>query len=134
MPGQAEKVAEHLGITLDELFHTKLMVDFWVDEGDGEDTYVLSPAVKDGIPGKEFPYHPHGVCVFLKEGLCEIHPVKPAECADYVCGEKMELAFIRKRAIKEAWEEHQPQINELLGRSPELPITKLMDLLRIFDR
>jgi Fe-S-cluster containining protein len=119
LPGEAERVAEHLGLTLEELFETKLAVDWWEDTGEG-DIFLLSPAIHGELPGTEFPATPNGKCVFLTEdGKCSIHEVKPHECRQYWCGEEEEGAFKRHRETALAWLDHQDQPAELLGREPE---------------
>lgn len=71
-------------------------------------------------PGEEYPADPHGTCVFLKEGKCSIHAVKPHECREYDCKAPDKLVAIRHRAVVNAWREpeHQQQIVDLLGREP----------------
>lgn len=78
-PGEPEALAKALGITFEELFETKLMVDS-IDVA-GERVFVLSPAIV-GFEGKAAPSRP-GECVFLDaDDLCSIHQEgKPAECA-----------------------------------------------------
>lgn len=120
-PGEAELVAEHLGVTLRELFETRLMVDWLsgVSAAGGEDVFVLSPAVVSGSPGSEFPGNPRGRCVFLTgEGRCSIHAVKPLECRLYSCGGAGTKYHV---PVGMTWDapEHQRQIEELLGREPE---------------
>ena len=117
MPGQAEKVAEYLNMSVEELFKTKLMVDWWEqDEDHPEDIFLLSPGIVGEEPGSEFPSDPRGTCVFYKEGKCSIHPVKPFECADSIHGERGEY---RHNDIALAWQPHQEQIKKLLGREPQ---------------
>lgn len=112
LPGEAEKVAKHLKISLEELFKTKLAIDWWKTS---PSIFVLSPAVISGTTGDEFPANPNGACIFFKDGLCEIHPVKPYECQimnhDIPAGDDHKL-------IAEAWKAHQSQIEDLLGRKP----------------
>jgi len=117
LPSEAEKVAAHLKIDLKELFDTRLVVDYWVGGGaDGGDIYVLSPGIRGREPGQVLPFDPRGECVFYKDGLCEIHEVKPHECREsMVCqpgGEKLH------RYTAMAWREHQAQVEELLGDAP----------------
>ena len=80
-PGEPEKVAKFLGITVKDLFDTKLMVDWW--EAD-EDIFVIAPAIKSGDIGGMYPANPKGQFVFFKNGLCEIIDVKPFECKLYI--------------------------------------------------
>ena len=121
-PGEAEKVAEFLGISLKELFNNKLMVDYWLGEEDDEggghhkDIFVLSPATVDGKPGTVFLFNPNGQCVFYgEEGLCEIHPVKPFECREMMHDE--DNAYLHKETA-DSWKDNK-QIGELLGEKPD---------------
>ena len=119
MPGQAEKVAAHLNISLKELFDTKLMVDWYQDYDNDRDVFLLSPAVVDGSPGSEFPGDPKGKCVFLTaEGKCGIYEVRPFECAEYIHETPRSEIDERHEAISKAWSDYQDQITELLGREP----------------
>jgi len=120
-PGEVEAVAEYLGLTLPELFASKLAVDWWVGGGkDYSDIYTLSPALIGEHAGIEFPGDPRGQCVFFKDGRCEIHPVKPFECAESLPCDDSDGRNLHKEAA-DAWntEENQGQIRVLLGRQPE---------------
>jgi Fe-S-cluster containining protein len=122
MPGEAERIARHLGMSLAELFRTKLAIDWWEDHPvtDG-DVFVLAPAITTSPAGEEYPGDPRGRCVFLTaEGRCGIHAVKPHECRAYWCGEPTGPAQeARHLDVATAWIEHQPRLVELLGRDPE---------------
>lgn len=116
-PGEVEKVAEYLGISVQELFDTKLQVDWWEEDGNHpNDVFVLSPAVVGGTPGDMFSEDPKGTCVFYKNGLCEIHEVKPHECRQTLGCQELDPELHPSFAY--AWNDHQDQIRELLGREP----------------
>ena len=112
LPGEVERVAEYLEISLPELFQTKIAVDWWVEE---HDIFVLLPALDNEEAGEEFPADPRGICIFFKDGLCEIHPVKPFECREMIHDQ---LNQGRHKQVADAWRSHQNQIIELLGREP----------------
>ena len=112
IPGEAERVAEYLNISLEELFRAKLMVDWWVSSP--EDIFILAPAIKYEEPGSEYPGDPTGECVFFIDGLCEIHPVKPFECKELFHGEQA----LHEETAK-TWKDNHNQVKELLGREPE---------------
>jgi Fe-S-cluster containining protein len=124
VPGEAEKVADYLQISLKKLFKTKLAVDFY---SKGKEVFVLSPVVVDNNPGKEFPFDPRGQCVFYKDGKCEIHPVKPHECREW--DHKMSDISSKKlhENVSKSWEEHQDQIEKLLGKKPVAPEPTFFD-------
>lgn len=118
-PGQAERVANHLGISLVELFKTKLSIDWWEEDHRLDHTvFVLSPAVQGGSTGGEFDGDPHGRCIFLEGNRCTIHAVKPFECAEFWCGDTYDGN--RHLDAAKAWDsdEVQAQIRELLGDEP----------------
>jgi Fe-S-cluster containining protein len=123
LPGEAERAAAHLGLTLQELFDRHLLVDYWsgTKATDYEDVFVLSPAIVGATPGREFPRDPLGTCVFFQAGRCAIHEVKPFECRDYWCGDGVtaEENKTRREQVALAWRDHQGQLDELLGREPE---------------
>ena len=112
-PGEAERVADYLGVSLDSLFRTRLMVDRW---GRDRIVFVLSPAVVEVSPGQEFLSTTRGQCIFYAEGRCTIHPVKPFECRAMLHGQPPTYHAEAARA----WDTPaaQRQIRQLLGREP----------------
>ena len=134
-PGDAEAIATYAGVTLEELFKTKLIVD-WYGGGPKGDIFVLSPA-KEGEPAGEMSgSNPVGVCVFLKDDLCQIHAVKPAECKKAthpVVVPKGEQSPMRglHGAVAAAWDtpENQKQIEDLLGEPPHAQYYSIFDTL-----
>lgn len=138
MPGQVEVVADALGISLAELFRTRLIVDYWyADDRLSPTTFVLGPATVGGArPGTISSLNgQRGRCTFLTEdNRCEIHAVKPFECAQWFCGVREADLPMAHVDVARAWRddpESQPQIAELLGREPELPPVSILDLLDI---
>jgi Fe-S-cluster containining protein len=131
-PGEVEKVADFLQISLNRLFKEKLAVDFLYRSDDGNSpVFVLSPATTSGDPGKEFPFDPRGQCVFYKDGKCEIHPVKPHDCRAYDHTQTGDQSLPTHYETGDSWSDHQDQIKSLLGRDPELPSVGLFDFLNI---
>lgn len=125
LPGEAERAAEFMGVTLAEFFRQYLAVDWWTGD---PDIFLLSPAVADAETGTEFPADPTGTCVFYQDGRCQIHPVKPHECRETWCGETEHSSTIH-RDTAAAWADHQGQIRELLGRDPRATPYGILDLL-----
>jgi hypothetical protein len=121
MPGEAERAAEQMGLSLREFFNRHLAVDWWEADGVLPTVFVLSPAIVGEEAGEEFPGDPRGICVFYQGGRCTIHDAKPHECRVYWCGFKGHMADNVHREVAEAWNtpEHQQQIRNLLGREPE---------------
>lgn len=133
-PGEVEQTAAHLGMTVEELFRTKLMVDWW---GQGvemdHNIYVLSPAMVGETPGDMAPFAPHGTCVFYKNGLCEIHAVKPYECR--VSDHTTPTTKSAHLKTAQTWDtpEHTAQITKLLGHEAEAPQAGFADIFAMLD-
>ncbi len=122
LPGQAEKTAEAMGLSLKDFFDKYLAVD-WFTSDDDRNIFVLAPALVGKRTGHEYPGYPCGTCVFFKEGLCGIHSTKPHECAALTCAKKESRGVSQERheSVAMQWDkpEHQQQIRQLLGRDPE---------------
>jgi Fe-S-cluster containining protein len=122
-PGEIAPVAKFLNLTEQELFDRYLGVDWWEAGYCGgraveNDIFLLAPAITSMSPGSEYPGDPHGTCVFLKDGRCEIHEVKPYECKKYFHGSKHEEINFTRSEIVRLWETEQAKIIELLDREP----------------
>ena len=117
LPDEAEKAADHLGLSLPDFFERYLGVDWW-DGGftPGSETFLLAPATVEMAPGQEYPADPRGQCVFFENGRCGIHAVKPFECSALIHGDPNVLKHHRE--VAEAWKPHQAQVEELLGHAP----------------
>lgn len=115
LPGEAEKAAEYLGVTLKEFFDRDLSVD-WLESAD--DIFVLAPRIKGKNGGKMYSGNPIGECVFFKDGGCSIHDVKPFECSESHHDERIEDSKKRHEKTAEAWKEHHGQIRDLFGQEP----------------
>lgn len=114
LPKEVEKAAKHMELSLQEFFNQYLGVDWWVRDSP---IFILAPALIGEDPGTEYPGDPQGKCVFFNaEELCNIHPVKPYECAQLTCHE--DKSSDRHEKVAMAWKDHQPQIIKLLGRKP----------------
>jgi len=99
-----------------------LLVD-WYEEDESEPTFVLSPGIKETVEqGREFRADPHGHCVFYNEQdkKCDIHPVKPYECKEFMHGDSKITVKYRHTEIAAIWDNgvNQRQIRKLLGREP----------------
>lgn len=81
-PKEAENAAKVLGIDWAE-FRKQLIVDYWVSTT-GPDILAYSPrkiGVDDGKYLASWSWaFTAAKCVFLKDGKCSIHAVKPYEC------------------------------------------------------
>lgn len=125
LPGEAEKLAEKMGISLQELFDKHLGVDYWTGVGD---IYVLAPANVNMQPGVIFPFS-IGRCGFLTEsGLCSVHELgKPFECKDAFHGEEHTLSH---KEVADRWNtpKHQKLIQDLLDEKKKTSKVKVVEL------
>lgn len=119
LPGEAERAAELMGMNVAEFFRTYLGVDWWSDDDEAPEAFVLAPAITDMDPGEEYPRDPKGTCVFFRDGGCQIHAAKPYECRHSYHTDTKEEIHARHIEVALAWGEHQGQIKDLLGREPE---------------
>lgn len=115
-PGEAEKIAKHLNLSLQDLFDKYLSVDWY--HSNNKDYYILSPVAKNNIPGEMFPYNPKGECIFFKDGRCEIHSVSPFECKEYYHEDTMDDLLERHKEVAESWEGKDEYLSNLLGHYP----------------
>jgi Fe-S-cluster containining protein len=119
LPGEAEKAASLLGLTLKDFFDKYLGVNWWEKEaGYDDDVFVLAPALVTMPPGEEYPADPRGVCIFLKENKCQIHDAKPHECRSYIHSDTKDDVHNRHKFVADEWLKNQDQIKTLLGRNP----------------
>jgi Fe-S-cluster containining protein len=132
LPGEAEKAAALMKMTLPEFFKKYLGVDWWNGKEFGEETFVLAPVLKGYSAGAEYPAMPKGECVFFnKDKQCGIHAAKPHECQQYWHGD--DTARERHEAVAMAWTDHQGQITELLGRKPIAAEPDVGDMFSMFS-
>ena len=128
MPGEAEKVAAFLKISMQELFEKYLAID-WYSE-DGVDYYPLSPAVVGNMTGEMFPFKPSGTCVFLENGNCKIHSVAPFECQKYIHTQTQTETRERHGYVAKQWVSKEQYLKNLLGTEPCPPEPEsFMDML-----
>jgi hypothetical protein len=129
-PGEAENLADNMGISVQELFKKYLRVDFLEKDpskGIDEDVFVLSPGTTNSAAGEIAPYLPRGTCVFLHNNKCQIHNLgKPIECHEKF---HVHVEFGNKRHIEVGlmWntKESKDKIRKLLGYDPIAPIGTL---------
>lgn len=133
LPGEVERVAAYLGKPLAQLFQEDLAIDWLWSRVHQQYCYVLAPRLQQAEGGREYPAEPGGTCVFLKEGRCTIHPVKPSECAQMLHTDSMEAKSARRWAIAYAWKD-DTQVAQLLGRVPQAaPLTFAQQLREEVD-
>jgi Fe-S-cluster containining protein len=104
-PGEPEKAAAFLGVSLAELYGTR--VEVLADNG------ACRPVIAWPDVSRSMTYHMEvGRCTFLTaEGRCEIHPVKPKECRlAMLCTDPPKRLHRRHNRILSEWKS---------GRTPE---------------
>jgi hypothetical protein len=113
LPGEAERAAELLGMSLPDFSGQYLTADRW-----HAGILVLSPAIAGQESGTESPGSPRGTCIFYREGRCSIHTAKPFECHEVVCTSPGDRSA--HEAAGQAWNTpgNQAQIARLLGCDP----------------
>lgn len=133
-PGEAEKAADLMGMTLKEFFDKYLSVNWW--DGDGEfgdhdDTFVLAPSIVGHPSGDMYPADPRGRCVFYdtETGKCQIYAARPFECAAFLHDQPASETHPRHHDIAVSWKEYQDQIKELLGKEPEASTLSWFDAM-----
>jgi Fe-S-cluster containining protein len=121
---------------MDQLFQTKLAVEYFVGDAENGTVFVLSPATDATQPGTIAPFSkPLGTCVFFdsETRTCTIHPVKPFECAIAHHDDARRSAFEIERVknIRD-WSQAQHEIESVYGAKPEEPEGNLVDVFDLF--
>lgn len=132
MPGEVAKAAELLEMSEQDFFQQYVAVDYWITGEDGGvpgAIFTLSPIVTSARGGEEYPFDPHGSCVFYRDGKCAIHAVKPHGCAWYDHTKSEEEGTVNQHKIRDAWKGHQDDIVRLLGREPEVPQPSIGEIM-----
>lgn len=119
LPGEAEKLAEALGVEFKKFFDDKLMVTYSDDYGH-DHVFGIAPAFSMYGGGIVKPVQSdYGHCIFFddtKPNSCEIHEHRPYECREqhHEISEK-DLSRLHKAIVNE-WEkeEHKEKLREVL--------------------
>lgn len=139
LPDEIRSLAAHLGLTVKELFDQYLVVDWWGGTGkegipEGTDIGILSPGKPHEhgqLASLGFGVHPAD-CIFLKEGKCSIHAVKPQECRN--ARHDVEPAKGQHVAIAKAWQrEEGRELLREVGFDPDSIGLKEPNLLEVLD-
>ena len=109
MPSDIEPLREYLGISYSELFKSCLLIDFWTLN---EEVEVVAPGSIHEVGQRatwDYPFGANNVCLFLKDGECSIHEVKPFECKMTGHNKKK-----YRRSIAKVWQKDDTKIIDLL--------------------
>lgn len=106
LPGEIERLADYLNLTLEALFRKYLAVGI---------TELPDGSKRHGVMPHKFRDHKRpghvwtlaelaepGRCVFYDHGKCEIYPVRPFECSRMIHSHRKELKLLR-RWVVEQW-------------------------------
>jgi Fe-S-cluster containining protein len=122
LPGEAEKLAETMGVEFQEFFNDKLMVTYSDDYGH-DNVFGIAPAFSMYGGGGIKPIQSDsGHCIFFddtKPNSCEIHEHRPYECREqqHDISEK-DLGRLHKAIVNE-WDKegNKDQLCKLLDRT-----------------
>ncbi len=115
--------------TEQEFFDKYICVDYFAN--DENSIFVLAPGTTRATPGQEYPFNPHGQCVFFKNGLCDIHDAKPNECRFYDHATPTDVCTENRDGIVEAWRQNRQEIVTLLKREPKLPPPNMGEVMEM---
>ena len=122
-PQQIEVVARRQNTTVAALFKTHLTIDTALVREAGRMTaiYVLAPAIRGKKAGAISDPTARGECVWLKDGRCVIHDVKPAECraTDHTMS-ALDSNMLRAAILKQ-WAPYRKFIQTLYGKKLKPP-------------
>lgn len=125
LPGEVARLAEHLGLAVEEVYHRYLIVKKLVHRG--REVWVPAPAkrkaqrwvTKPGHRARDWHEAEKGTCVFLDEReRCSIYPVRPYECAAYMgCRHTFQGRAYRDQDVAAyffaRWKGHQEELPQL---------------------
>ena len=123
LPGQIETVARSLHLTVAALFRQYLRIDMaLVREGERTTAiYVLAPAIRGTKPGAITDPTAHGDCIWLTDGRCAIHAVKPAECGAIDHTTSPQDINLTRATILKQWMPYKRLIQDLYGKKLKPP-------------
>jgi Fe-S-cluster containining protein len=120
MPNQIAPLADHLGLTVPELFNSKLAVGV-TRLADGSEVHGLMPhklrdRKKPGSVWSLVELAEPGRCIFYDRGLCTIYKYRPYECARMMHDRPQESIKLRRRIVPHWTREALREFGELVGR------------------
>ena len=134
LPNQIPKMAKHLGMTVKETLEKHFIIGWRKDIFIPGDTIRFAYPARKGFENTLETYKyvfNKGACTFLKNNLCQIHPVKPYECAKAFGCKKSRGHINRNRTLRE-WKEvlHyktlHPDVVEFIGGYDEKSVEWLV--------
>ncbi len=123
-PQQIELVARKRGVTIENLFKNYLVIDavLITEAGKPKGAYVLAPAIVGTGSGIIADPAARGTCVWLKDGKCEIHEVKPTECRVTDHSTSPRDNDLLRASILKQWSPYKKLVQDLYGKKLKLPV------------
>jgi Fe-S-cluster containining protein len=122
-PQEIELVARKLNVAIEDLFKDYLTIDAVLIAGADRPTgvYVLAPAIVGRKSATIADPTARGSCVWLKNGKCDIHAVKPAECRATDHSTSGRDSDMLRASILKQWVPYKKFVQNLYGRKLKLP-------------
>lgn len=124
-PDDLKRLASFLSLSEEEVAKRYLVVDYLADYHQGY-RYVYAPARVNEFtgeplvePGTRVPWlysEEYAPCIFWHPSGCQIHPVKPLECALYECDRATDITHPMREDIAALWDQSIPAFAELHRR------------------
>lgn len=122
-PDQIEPLARRLNLTLAALFQGYLTIDAVLveEKGQPKGVYVLAPAMVGQRASAISDPTAKGTCVWLKDGQCAIHDMKPRECQMIDHATAARDGDLLRASILKAWMPRKSFVQGLYGGKLKLP-------------
>src|SRR5579864_2021391 len=122
-PQQIAPLARKLELSIADLFERYLTIDAVLTSGPNglAGVYVLAPANSGTKPGAISDPTTHGTCIWYKDGKCEIHELKPTECAAIDHSTSPAEGDLLRASILKQWIPHRKFVQSLYGKKLKLP-------------
>jgi len=122
-PDQIERLARKLGLRIDDLFRRFLTIDVALVEDGGQmkAIYVLAPAMIGRKPGAISDPSARGICVWFRDGQCQIHEAKPRECSLVDHATSSAQGDLIRASILKRWLPHKGFVQQLYGKKLKAP-------------
>jgi Fe-S-cluster containining protein len=123
-PQQIELVARKRDVAIEDLFKDYLTIDAVLIAEAGRPTgvYVLAPAIVGAESGSISDPAARGTCVWLRNGKCDIHEMKPAECRATDHSTSARDSDLLRAAILKQWIPYKKFVQNLYGKKLKLPV------------
>ena len=124
MPQEIELVARKLNVATGDLFKRHLTIDaVLIAEADRPTgVYVLAPAIVDRKSAAISDPAARGSCVWFKNGKCDIHEMKPAECRATDHSSSARDSDMLRASILKQWVPYKKFVQNLYGKKLKLPV------------